>query len=62
MTLRASRMTEFFGALVQRFERVEVLDRALDYMPQIVFRGLFSLNVRFHPRSTVQTALRSLTA
>ncbi len=51
--LAKMQLTEFFGALVQRFERTEVLDRTLDYMPQIVFRGLFALNVRFHPRPTV---------
>lgn len=48
--LAKMQMTEFFGSLVQQFERIEVLDKTLDYMPQIVFRGLFALNVRFHPR------------
>lgn len=48
--LAKMQLTEFFGSLVQRFERVEVLDQALDYMPQIIFRGLFALRVRFQPR------------
>jgi cytochrome P450 len=49
--LAKMQLTEFFAALVQRFDRVEVLDEQLDFMPQIVFRGLFHLNVRFHPRA-----------
>jgi pimeloyl-[acyl-carrier protein] synthase len=49
--LAKMQMSEFFGALVQRFEAVEVLDKTLDFMPQIVFRGLFALNLRFLPRA-----------
>jgi cytochrome P450 len=48
--LAKMQLTEFFGALVQRFESVEFLDSALDFMPQIVFRGLYKLNVRLKPR------------
>jgi pimeloyl-[acyl-carrier protein] synthase len=48
--LAKMQLTEFFGALVQRFEGVEFLDPALDFMPQIVFRGLYKLNVRLKPR------------
>jgi len=48
--LAKMQLTEFFGALVQRFEGVEFLDSALDFMPQIVFRGLYKLNVRLKPR------------
>jgi cytochrome P450 len=49
--LAKMQLTEFFAALVQRFDPVEILDRRLDFMPQIVFRGLFKLHVRFHPRT-----------
>jgi pimeloyl-[acyl-carrier protein] synthase len=49
--LAKMQLTEFFSALVRRFESVEVLDPALDFMPQIVFRGLYKLNVRLHPRT-----------
>ena len=43
---------EFFGALVQRFSGVEVLDDTLHFMPQVAFRGLYDLHVRFtHRRS-----------
>jgi pimeloyl-[acyl-carrier protein] synthase len=48
--LAKMQLTEFFGALVQRFEGVELLDPALDFMPQIVFRGLYKLNIRLRPR------------
>lgn len=48
--LAKMQLIEFFTALVQRFERVEVLDDPLDYMPVAVFRGLYKMNVRFHPR------------
>jgi cytochrome P450 len=43
-------VTEFFGALVQRFEGATVLDPRLNFMSQIAFRGLYHLNVRMHPR------------
>jgi len=49
--LAKMQLTEFFGALVQRFEGVEFLDPALDFMPQIIFRGLYKLNVRLRPRT-----------
>lgn len=48
--LAKMQLTEFFGALVQRFEGVEFLDPTLDFMPQIIFRGLYKLNVRLKPR------------
>jgi pimeloyl-[acyl-carrier protein] synthase len=48
--LAKMQLTEFFGALVRRFEGVEFLDPALDFMPQIIFRGLYKLNVRLKPR------------
>jgi hypothetical protein len=44
-------LTEFFSALVRRFEGVEFLDPTLDFMPQIIFRGLYKLNVRLKPRA-----------
>lgn len=50
--LAKMQLVEFFSALVQRFERVEVLDDALKFMPTTVFRGMYSLNVRFHPRKS----------
>jgi pimeloyl-[acyl-carrier protein] synthase len=43
-------LNEFFGALVQRFDGVSVLDDELNFLPQLVFRGVSSLNVRFHLR------------
>ncbi len=49
--LAKMQLTEFFSALVQRFDRVEVLDPQLEFQPQIAFRGLYRLNVRFHQRS-----------
>ena len=49
--LAKMQLTEFFGALVRRFEGVEFLDPALDFMPQIIFRGLYKLNVRLTPRA-----------
>ena len=49
--LAKMQLTEFFNALVARFEGVEILDPTLDFMPQIVFRGLFKLNVRLRPRA-----------
>jgi pimeloyl-[acyl-carrier protein] synthase len=48
--LAKMQLTEFFTALVRRFEGVEFLDPTLDFMPQIVFRGLYRLNVRLKPR------------
>jgi len=50
--LAKMQLTEFFSALVQRFDAVDILDEEPDFMPQIVFRGLYVLNVRFHPRRT----------
>jgi cytochrome P450 len=49
--LAKMQLTEFFGALVQRYEGVEFLDPALDFMPQIIFRGLYKLNVHLRPRT-----------
>ncbi|MET0657770.1 MAG: cytochrome P450, partial [Steroidobacteraceae bacterium] len=49
--LAKMQLTEFFSALVQRFDRAEVLDDVLQFQPQIVFRGLYQMNVRFHPRA-----------
>ena len=48
--LAKMQLVEFFTALVNRFESVEVLDRKLDFMPVGVFRGLYGMNVRFTPR------------
>jgi cytochrome P450 len=46
-------VTEFFGELVRRFAGAELLDPALHFMPQVVFRGLYHLNVRMQPRLSV---------
>jgi cytochrome P450 len=54
--LAKMQLCEFFSQLVQRFDAVEILDERLDFMPQIVFRGLFKLNVRFHPRAAISAA------
>lgn len=40
---------EFFATLPQRFERVEVLEEP-EFLPNLVFRGVTGLKVRFHPR------------
>lgn len=50
--LAKMQLCEFFSQLVRRFDSVDLLDERLDFMPQIVFRGLFRLNVRFHPRAS----------
>ena len=41
---------EFFAALTQRFDRVEILEEP-EFTPNLVFRGVAALNVRFHPRA-----------
>lgn len=43
-------MSEFFSALTRRFESVEVLEPPV-FAPNLVFRGVDALNVRFHPRA-----------
>lgn len=43
-------MSEFFSALTRRFERVEVLEPP-QFAPNLVFRGVNALKVRFHPRA-----------
>jgi cytochrome P450 len=42
-------LSEFFAALTQRFERVEILEEP-QFVPNLVFRGVTGLQVRFHPR------------
>jgi cytochrome P450 len=42
-------LSEFFVALTQRFDRVEILAEP-EFVPNLVFRGVTYLNVRFHPR------------
>jgi len=44
-------LSEFFSALTQRFDRVEVLQEP-EFFPNLVFRGVTGLQVRFHPRAT----------
>ena len=42
---------EFFTALTQRFDRVEILEQPT-FVPNLVFRGVSGLQVRFHPRAS----------
>jgi cytochrome P450 len=49
--LAKMQLEEFFREMIQRFEKVEVLDSQLDFMPTTVFRGMYQLNTRFHLRS-----------
>ena len=49
--LAKMQVSEFFSALVQRFSGVELLDPVLHFMPQIAFRGVYDLNVRFKLRA-----------
>lgn len=48
--LAKMQMSEFFAALTQRFDRVELLEEP-QFNPNLVFRGVQSLKLRFHPRS-----------
>jgi len=48
--LAKMQLCEFFSALVNRFESVDILDDPLDFMPTGIFRGLYSMNVKFNPR------------
>jgi len=41
---------EFFTALTQRFDRVEILEEP-EFFPNLVFRGVNGLRVRFYPRA-----------
>jgi len=50
--LAKMQMAEFFGSLVQRFDRVELLEEPR-FNPNLVFRGVQNLRVRFHPRRDV---------
>lgn len=45
-------VTEFFSELVRRFDGVKLLDPELKFMTQIVFRGVYHLNVRMLPNKT----------
>ncbi len=48
--LAKMQMSEFFSALTQRFDRVELLEEP-EFNPNLVFRGVKNLKLRFHPRS-----------
>lgn len=50
--LAKMQLTEFFPALVDRFESIEVLDEELDWSTVVGFRGLHSLNVRVKARAS----------
>lgn len=54
--LAKMQLTEFLGAMVEKASGVEVLDERLDFMPVWVFRGLYSLNVRFTARTALAGA------
>jgi pimeloyl-[acyl-carrier protein] synthase len=43
-------MSEFFGELVQTFDRVEILEEP-QFTPALVFRSVSALKLRFHPRA-----------
>jgi cytochrome P450 PksS len=43
-------LSEFFPALVERFDSIEVLDDPLRWGSALGFRGLQNLRVRLHPR------------
>jgi len=49
--LAKMQVAEFFAALAQRFSGAEILDERLAFMPQVVFRGLYHLNVRVTARA-----------
>ena len=48
-------LSEFFPALVQRFDSIELLDEPLHWGSALGFRGLKSLRVRLHPRRAAQS-------
>jgi pimeloyl-[acyl-carrier protein] synthase len=48
--LAKMQISEFFTALTQRFDRVEILKEP-EFVPNLVFRGVARLDVRFHPRA-----------
>lgn len=43
-----------FTAIVNRFDKVEILDDELDWNSSIVLRGMNSLNLKFHPRTPAE--------
>jgi len=47
--LAKMQLAEFFNALVDRFDRVEILKEPA-FTETLVFRGLTALDLRFHPR------------
>jgi cytochrome P450 len=49
--LAKMQLTEFFPALVDRFDGMQILDDELDWGTMIGFRGLQSLRVRMIPRA-----------
>jgi len=49
--LAKMQLTEFFPALVEQFDGIEILDQQLDWGTMIGFRGLQTLNVRMIPRA-----------
>ena len=48
--LAKMQVSEFFTALTQRFDRVELLEDP-EFTPNLVFRGLVRLPVRFYPHA-----------
>jgi len=41
-------LSEFFGAMVRRFDRAEILEQP-SFLPMLVFRNVTALRLRFHP-------------
>lgn len=48
--LAKMQLAEFFGTLANKAKGVESLDEQLDFMPTVVFRGLYKMNVKITPR------------
>jgi pimeloyl-[acyl-carrier protein] synthase len=48
--LAKMQVSEFFGAMTRRFDRIEIL-REPEFLENLVFRGVKALEVRLHPRS-----------
>lgn len=54
--LAKMQLTEFFPALVERFDSIDILDDELDWGTMIGFRGLQSLKVRMNPHQAVKSS------
>lgn len=52
-------LSEFFPALLERFESIELLDSPLNWASALGFRGLKSLRVRLNPRPPATSSVPS---